>query len=28
MMWLSAHERSDQIEMEEQGPGYDEGVHS
>ena len=28
MMWLSANERSDQIEMEEQGPGYDEGVHS
>jgi len=28
MMWLSAHERSDRIEMEEQGPGYDEGVHS
>ena len=28
MMWLSAHERSDQIEMEEQSPGYDEGVYS
>src|SRR6266436_5581202 len=28
MMWLSAHERPDQIEMEEQGPGYDEGVYS
>ena len=23
MMWLSAHERPDQIEMEEQSPGYD-----
>jgi hypothetical protein len=28
MMWLSAYERSDQIEMEEQSPGFDEGVHS